>query len=147
LRAKHSAPGVVVWGDASVTAPFADTNAAEAAAAPLREKAAEARQAVKAAKYAGALPATTHMFTPLVWEAFRRIGAATSQWLRDSLEGPDQSGVRATLLRRVSVALWRSHSRSVSVGYIRCFGIPVVGDNSVAGRHLGAVEFSGRVGE
>ena len=147
LRAKHSASGVVVWGDASVTAPFADANAAGAAAEPLRAKAAEAREAVKAAKYAGALPATTHMLTPLVWEAFGRIGPATSRWLRDSLGGPDRSTVRATLLRRVSVALWRSHARSVSVGYSRCFGISVVGDNSVAGGPLGAVDFSGRVGE
>jgi len=27
------------------------------------------------------------------------------------------------LLRRVSVALWRSHFRSVAIGYSRCFGV------------------------
>ena len=63
FRANHSASGVAVWGDASVTAPSADANPAEAAAGPLLAKAAEAREAVKAAKYAGALRATTHMFT------------------------------------------------------------------------------------
>ena len=133
-------------GDASVSAPFTDATVAMAAVSPLRAAAAVAREALKASKYAGALPATTHTFTPLVWEAFGRIGPATSRWLRDSLGGPDRSGVRATLLRRVSVALWRSHARSVSVGYSRCFGIPVVGDDSVAGGPLGADQIAGRVG-
>jgi len=39
------------------------------------------------------------------------------------LGGPLRAGARATLLRRVSVALWRSHSRAVAIGYSRCFGI------------------------
>jgi len=147
MRATHTASGVVVWGDASVSAPFTDAAVAMAAVAPLRAAAAVAREALKASKYDGALPATTHTFTPLVWEAFGRIGPATSRWLRDSLGGPDRSGTRATLLRRVSVALWRSHARAVSVGYSRCFGIPVVGDDSVAGGPLGAFPVAGRVGD
>ena len=134
-------------GDASVSAPFTDATVAMAALAPLRAAAAVAREALKASKYDGALPATTHTFTPLVWEAFWRIGPVTSRWLRDSLVGPDRSDVRATLLRRISVALWRSHARAVSVGYSRCFGIPVVGENSVAGGPLGAVYVAGRVGD
>ena len=65
---------------------------------------------------------TCSAFTPLVWEAYGRIGPATRRWLGAALGGPLRAGARATLLRRVSVALWRSHSRAVAIGYSRCLG-------------------------
>jgi len=81
LRGTHAASGGVVWGDASVSAPFTDATVAMAAVAPLRAAAAVAREALKASKYDGTLPATTHTLTPFVWEALGRIGPATSRWL------------------------------------------------------------------
>jgi len=66
LRATNAASGVDVWADASVSAPFTDATVSMAAVAPLRAASAVAREALKASKYAGALPATTHTFMPLV---------------------------------------------------------------------------------
>ncbi|GAB0498768.1 hypothetical protein MMPV_010120 [Pyropia vietnamensis] len=134
LRATHASSGAVVWADASVTAPFGPRTTAPTAASPLRAVAAEARERAKVAKYANALPGppASHTFTPLVWEAYGRIGPATAKWLRGAMRGPALSGVRSTLLTRVSVALWRSHSRAVSLGYSRCFGI--AGEDPEGGR-------------
>ncbi|GAB0489551.1 hypothetical protein MMPV_000772 [Pyropia vietnamensis] len=149
LRATHASSGAVVWADASVTAPFGPRTTAPTAASPLRAVAAEARERAKVAKYANALPGppASHTFTPLVWEAYGRIGPATAKWLRGAMRGPALSGVRSTLLTRVSVALWRSHSRAVSLGYSRCFGI--AGEDPEGGRGglLDPRESSDRFGE
>jgi len=101
LRATQAASCVVVWADSSVTTTFAERAMPEAAASPLR-------------------PVTA--FTPLVWEAYGRIGPATRRWQGAALGEPQRAGARATLLRRVSVALWRSQSRAVAIGYSRCLG-------------------------
>ncbi|GAB0498744.1 hypothetical protein MMPV_010093 [Pyropia vietnamensis] len=100
LRATHASSGAVVWADASVTAPFGPRTTAPTAASPLRAVAAEAREREKVAKYANALPGppASHTFTPLVWEAYGRIGPATAKWLRGAMRGPALSGVRSTLL-------------------------------------------------
>ncbi|GAB0497286.1 hypothetical protein MMPV_008615 [Pyropia vietnamensis] len=100
LRATHASSGAVVWADASVTAPFGPRTTAPTAASPLRAVAAEARERAKVAKYANALPGppASHTFTPLVWEAYGRIGPATAKWLRGAMRGPALSGVRSTLL-------------------------------------------------
>ena len=122
LRATHAASGVVVWADASITTTFGERARPDAAVAPLRPVAAVVREAAKVAKYAPALVGrgTTHTFTPLVWESYGRIVPATRRWLRDALGGPLRAGARATLLRRVSVAQRRSHSRAVAIRYSRC---------------------------
>ena len=139
LRATHAASGVVVWADASITTPFYERAMPDAAVAPLRPVTAAAREAAKVAKYAPALVGrgTTHTFTPLVLESYGRIGPATRRWLRDALGGPLRAGARATLLRRVSVALWRSHSRAVAIGYSRCLGTAAVVEGEGEGGPLG----------
>lgn len=149
LRATHASSGAVVWADASVTAPFGPRTTAPTAASPLRAVAAETRERDKVAKYATSLPgpAASHTFTPLVWEAFGRIGPATAKWLRGAMRGPALAGVRSTLLTRVSVALWRSHSRAVSLGYSRCFGTGGEVPAGDVGGPLGPRDHFVRVGE
>ncbi|GAB0498770.1 hypothetical protein MMPV_010122 [Pyropia vietnamensis] len=110
LRATHASSGAVVWADASVTAPFGPRTTAPTAASPLRAVAAEARERAKVAKYANALPGppASHTFTPLVWEAYGRIGPATAKWLRGAMRGPALSGpdrARMLLLERAVVAV------------------------------------------
>jgi len=125
LRATHVTSSVVVWADASLTSPFSLSALASAAASQLRLVTAVAREAAKTTKYALALVGRgmTHLFTPLVWGANGCVGPATRRRVRDALGGPLREGARATLLRRVSVALWRSHFRSVAIGYSRYFGV------------------------
>ena len=91
-------------------------------AAPLRTAEAAAREATKRATYVPALPTsnTSHVITPLVWEALGRIGPATAAWLRAALAGPQLAAVRAGQLLEVSVALWHSPTWEVAGGYAAC---------------------------
>lgn len=125
LRAVEAATGAVTWGDVSVASPFALRMQPRVVAAPVVPVAAVGREADKEAKYAPRLPAgpPRHAFTPLVWEAYGRVGPATARWLRDALSGPGLAALRTGLRTDVSVALWRTHARAVADCYARCIGV------------------------
>jgi len=64
-------------------------------ATPLRAVAAAEREAVKRATYVPALPVSDppHAFTPLLWEALKRVGPATDASLKAELAGPKMASV------------------------------------------------------
>eukprot|EP00168_Porphyra_purpurea_P021062 TRINITY_DN916_c0_g1_i4.p2 TRINITY_DN916_c0_g1~~TRINITY_DN916_c0_g1_i4.p2 ORF type:complete len:273 (-),score=34.68 TRINITY_DN916_c0_g1_i4:487-1305(-) len=135
LRATRVATGSVAWGDASVASPFARRMAPWVVGAPLQAAAAETREAYKVSKYAPALfvTAPAQTFTPLVWEVFGRVGPQTAAWLRTALGVPGRSTARHASVTAVSVALWRSIARAVSVGCAATFGSRDPPGSGVAG--------------
>ena len=114
LCAVRAGSGVRTWGDVSVTSPLCVDAARRVAADPRRPVAAATRERAKVRHYADALPASDppSLFTPLVWEGYGRVGEAMADWLAAALGGPAAGPALATLLRRVSVALWRHNARS-----------------------------------
>lgn len=115
----------MTWGDVSVASTFSSVLAPRVAGTPLAPVAAETREGVKVGRYARALPAgpPAHVFTPLVWEVYGRVGPATAAWLRDTFGGPRLATAQARLRSAISVALWRSNARAVADGYARCFEV------------------------
>ena len=118
LCAVRVGSGARTWGDVSVTSPLCVEVARRVAAVPRRPMAAAAREAAKVKHYASALPPADppSTFTPLVWEGYGRVGEATADWLAAALGGPAAGPALATLMRRVSVALWRHNARSTLAG-------------------------------
>lgn len=118
LCATRAGSGVRVWGDVSIVSPLREVVLSRVVANPRQAAAAAWREGMKAAKYGAHLPPADppSTFTPLVWEAYGRVGPATAEFLAAALGGPTGGPAHATLLRRVSVALWRANARAALTG-------------------------------
>lgn len=122
LCATRVGSGVRVWGDVSVVSPLRTVVLARVVADSRAVVAGVWREGKKLTKYGSRPPPADppSTFTPLVWEAYVRVGPATPEFLAAAVGGPTGGQAHATLLRQVGVALWRANARAALTGVRLC---------------------------